>query len=93
MSYSAQNAIHGNVFSGWGTANIKIVNGSGNVDPTTFCSGNVHIDGTPFSGSCRGMSLNGFASGFPSGTTQAAAGVTAGNLWHDTDDNIIKMGV
>ena len=31
--------------------------------------------------------------GIKSGATQGAAGAAAGELWHDTDDNLIKMGV
>ncbi len=31
--------------------------------------------------------------GIKSGATQGGAGAAAGELWHDTDDNLIKMGV
>ena len=34
-----------------------------------------------------------FPVGIKSGATQGAAGAAAGELWHDTDDNLIKMGV
>ena len=34
-----------------------------------------------------------FLNNLKSGATQGAAGAAAGELWHDTDDDTIKIGI
>jgi len=37
--------------------------------------------------------LGNIHAGLKSGANQGAAGAAAGELWHDSDDDIVKMGV
>jgi len=69
-----------------------------NIEPADKVAGlcqHITIKGTTYYINQEGEAFLGtiFADNMKSGANQGAAGAAAGELWHDTDDDTIKMGV